>query len=615
MAEIDTLPIVNAIQNLKESNSENRQRLQKSLRAGLLNVVKSVDRINSSIISTMSARKDPFEQGQDFAQQMERSNTTTLAEFAQIAQAFLQFGTRENTALQAKLSGQVEEQTEVMAIAQQGQTQLFATMGKMLGQMNAKLADIAAHGLRQVQFLKLQLQERMNPALVTDQIRSELARDMGISIEKTLSRQKAREGYSEQLIMELEAVVRRVNQALGLQTAATLKMEDGYEDAAEDISTTVSTNTQETAKNTKAINNNTKSEARQESWLVKLHKIIKKDLIDNLKDMTKNFKSGMFGGALAGAGIGGALFGPMGVAGGALIGSGVGGLFSMIASRAAMAVLLNPYVLAAATAATAGYFGLEEFKKQQEQRMQDFPEETSWQAGTNVAGDWTAESLGWLLGKPNDYLNELLFGQKTNTEAAIENATRAAFEKVAENIGDLQKWIEEQPNPFTESRDGIDRGWLGNYWDNLKRDLESISQSIQQWILDELDATRNGLKQLWNESWGPGLTGLYFRVPKKPKVPAEPPEPGSDVPTLPPITPPAQKNPAPVIDKQSKIMLQNFARGNYSPAAAATPPSMINNMFDNRVNRSYYAEIDAGKYSPTTQPDPFSNFYGTYGFK
>ena len=43
------LPVVNAIEELKESNKDQRQRLQKSLRAGLLNVVKSVESLTSVV--------------------------------------------------------------------------------------------------------------------------------------------------------------------------------------------------------------------------------------------------------------------------------------------------------------------------------------------------------------------------------------------------------------------------------------------------------------------------------------------------------------------------------------------------------------------------------------
>jgi len=51
-----TLPIVNAIDNLKESNKDQRERLQKSMRAGLLNVVKSIERLGSNLGRLSSVR-------------------------------------------------------------------------------------------------------------------------------------------------------------------------------------------------------------------------------------------------------------------------------------------------------------------------------------------------------------------------------------------------------------------------------------------------------------------------------------------------------------------------------------------------------------------------------
>ena len=52
----ETLPIVNAIDNLKESNKDQRERLQKSMRAGLLNVVKSIERLGSNLSRLSPAR-------------------------------------------------------------------------------------------------------------------------------------------------------------------------------------------------------------------------------------------------------------------------------------------------------------------------------------------------------------------------------------------------------------------------------------------------------------------------------------------------------------------------------------------------------------------------------
>ena len=54
----ETLPIVNAIDNLRESNKDQRERLQKSMRAGLLNVVKSIERLGSNMGRLRPARSE-----------------------------------------------------------------------------------------------------------------------------------------------------------------------------------------------------------------------------------------------------------------------------------------------------------------------------------------------------------------------------------------------------------------------------------------------------------------------------------------------------------------------------------------------------------------------------
>ena len=55
------LPVINAVNDLNKSNTDNRQRLQKSLRAGLLNVKKSVDNLafsfERSIVAQSAAQK------------------------------------------------------------------------------------------------------------------------------------------------------------------------------------------------------------------------------------------------------------------------------------------------------------------------------------------------------------------------------------------------------------------------------------------------------------------------------------------------------------------------------------------------------------------------------
>ena len=51
------LPIVNAIEDLKASNTDNRQRLQKSMRAGMLNIKKSVDSLNDNFIKAFELQK------------------------------------------------------------------------------------------------------------------------------------------------------------------------------------------------------------------------------------------------------------------------------------------------------------------------------------------------------------------------------------------------------------------------------------------------------------------------------------------------------------------------------------------------------------------------------
>jgi hypothetical protein len=67
---INHLPVVEAVEDLKESNKDNRERLQKSLRAGLLNVRKSVDALagsfERSLIIQGDAQRRLFESNLEF---------------------------------------------------------------------------------------------------------------------------------------------------------------------------------------------------------------------------------------------------------------------------------------------------------------------------------------------------------------------------------------------------------------------------------------------------------------------------------------------------------------------------------------------------------------------
>ena len=621
----DTLPIVNAIQNLKSSNTDDRERLQKSLRAGLLNVVKSVDRLNASIISSLSSVQptNPFEgniNGAPVDNSAERTSAT-LAEFSQIAQAYLQFGTRENTGQQARFSEMVEEQTEVMARSSMGQTKLFGIMGEMLGQMNAKLADIAAHGLRQLQYQKLMLDNFPDSSLQTQV--SAIAQQMKSTIEKTLIRQNENVGYSETLLSNLHQAVAEVNETLGVAAQNTQGLTQVQQEATEVEVKAEKENTQAIEENTKVTKKAIQSENMFMGWFGKLHGVIKKDLIENLKDMKKLFRGGVMPGSLIGGGIGALFGGPVGAGVGALLGGGVGGVFSMIASRAAMGVLMNPYVLAAVTTATAGYFGLEQFKRDLKERMEANPGETGLVAGTQVVGDYASKATGYL-GKSLDWWNEKLFGETAPVfEPFLESTTRATFDALAENLGKIEAWWNQNIklyNPFS-SQDGVERGWLGNYWENLKRDLNQIESAIKEWLLGELEAVRSGLKTAWNESFLSDLTGLYFRKSEKQiekenqlKDLSE-----SDVPAVPMteigkyFSPVDQKAPAYLINDQSRQQLLELARKNFSPNPnRGGDGGVVNNMFDNRSSNQFFQDVKAGKENSSTVSDPWSNLNGNY---
>lgn len=55
---MSNLPVVASIQELQDSNTDNRQRLQKSLRAGLLNVVKSVRSLETTMVNIARAQME-----------------------------------------------------------------------------------------------------------------------------------------------------------------------------------------------------------------------------------------------------------------------------------------------------------------------------------------------------------------------------------------------------------------------------------------------------------------------------------------------------------------------------------------------------------------------------
>lgn len=64
---MSNLPVVASIEELQASNTDNRQRLQKSLRAGLLNVVKSVQSLESTMVNIARAQMEQ-QQLANFAQ-------------------------------------------------------------------------------------------------------------------------------------------------------------------------------------------------------------------------------------------------------------------------------------------------------------------------------------------------------------------------------------------------------------------------------------------------------------------------------------------------------------------------------------------------------------------
>lgn len=113
-----SLPVVNAIEELKEANTDNRQRLQKSLRAGLLNVVKSVDSLRAV-----------FEAGNDAQKQF----------FADQKQAAME-------AEQRALEAQVEAQNAGKGNDDKGPTGGFAKFAKGIGKAGL-LGGIAALGI------------------------------------------------------------------------------------------------------------------------------------------------------------------------------------------------------------------------------------------------------------------------------------------------------------------------------------------------------------------------------------------------------------------------------------------------------------------------------------
>ena len=126
MAENSNLPILNALQEQSAEGKDQRERLQKSLRAGLLNVVKSVDRLNDAFIQQMSMneqwRKD----------QMAQSNAAELARIEADREAARSGGGEGG-------DGDVTVNGDVTVDASKGG--LLSGLGKSLGGMIGGLAS------------------------------------------------------------------------------------------------------------------------------------------------------------------------------------------------------------------------------------------------------------------------------------------------------------------------------------------------------------------------------------------------------------------------------------------------------------------------------------------
>jgi len=126
MAENSNLPILNALQEQSAESKDQRERLQKSLRAGLLNVVKSVDRLNDAFIQQMSMNE------QWRKEQMAQSNAAELARIEAEREAARSGG-------EGGGDGDVTVNGDVTVDASKGG--LLSGLGKSLGGMIGGLAS------------------------------------------------------------------------------------------------------------------------------------------------------------------------------------------------------------------------------------------------------------------------------------------------------------------------------------------------------------------------------------------------------------------------------------------------------------------------------------------
>jgi hypothetical protein len=527
MAEL-TLPL---IEDLKASNKDNRERLQKSMRAGLLNVVKSVDRLHSSFTQLANA------QIRGMRQQMEADSdqhADTLAAskddkhgLLDYVQSFLQFQMTRNTdELEGKTDQLRDAERENNALvkdfigvqkvfvqAQAAQSGMFRTMGETFLSMSRKLSDIRAAVTNQVEFFVNGEEGRLRKQ-AEDLVRAIQAGEGSTSgninaLREIEERLQSFDRYAESIAethrkyaegdyagddpryMDLQSSYGDVVSSLaGLQNSV-----DTNTAAVEDNSNVESRNTRATQENTNTEKKTTKDFVK--AWTSKDGPLTKMN--ESLKGIGRYFKEKreQFD---SGKGVGGGLLEMLGV------NTGGRGLASMAATGgvkltaklllwAAGFMAANPPV-AAALVALAGVYALNEYMEGKSQEdISKTAADPGARAGQIAQDEYSNPFYSETLGKSN-MKQELLAAelQKANSELGAKDALMQARE--------MMQGYEPGTISYDEFGDSMAQAISGKSKEMVDRIDKQVELAYAQAQLKALEAKLNKDGQLTGEDAG-----------------------------------------------------------------------------------------------------------------
>lgn len=167
MAEQDNnLPVVNEMRSVRSATVASGNRITSNVSSGLRDVSKNIQNMGATLQSLASnqlrAIQEQIEQDSFNTQRQIDSQEARKPSFLEYLNTLLQFQTKNATSTTAEIVGELKNIDSTTARGQNEMRQLFQVMGEMLGSMNAKLADIAASSMHQLDFMVRQERTLLN---------------------------------------------------------------------------------------------------------------------------------------------------------------------------------------------------------------------------------------------------------------------------------------------------------------------------------------------------------------------------------------------------------------------------------------------------------------------